>query len=151
MAIKDKDSIIENITNLANQIRQQNTNAGWWNDLEAIKEVAKDKQLKNKLDAIFGKDFVEHYITLLKSQKLALIHSEVSEALEGLRKNLNDNHLPNVKMFDAELADVFIRTLDVISVFGKDFAKTVIDKCDYNNTRTDHHPENRCKAHGKQF
>lgn len=151
MAIKDKDSIIENITNLGNQILQQSKNAGWWDDLEAIKQVAKDKKLKNKLDAIFGKDFVEHYITLLKSQKLALIHSEVSEALEGLRKNLNDNHLPNVKMFDAELADVFIRTLDVISVFGKDFAKTVIDKCDYNNTRTDHHPENRCKAHGKQF
>lgn len=43
-----------------------------------------------------------------------LIHSELSEAAEGLRKDLMDDHLPHRKMFEVELADAFIRTCDLI-------------------------------------
>src|ERR1700722_20008569 len=39
---------------------------------------------------------------------LALIHSEISEALEGDRKNLMDDHLPHRKMIEVELADAMI-------------------------------------------
>lgn len=41
-----------------------------------------------------------------------LIVSEVAEAMEGVRKNLDDDHLPQFKMFDVELADTMIRSLD---------------------------------------
>lgn len=41
-----------------------------------------------------------------------LIKSELAEAMEGERKNLNDDHLPMFKMFDVELADTLIRVLD---------------------------------------
>jgi hypothetical protein len=37
------------------------------------------------------------------------MHSELSECLEGVRKNLPDDHLPNRSMEVAELADVFAR------------------------------------------
>lgn len=41
-----------------------------------------------------------------------LFHSELSEALEGDRKDLKDDHLPQYEMFWAELADYVIRVLD---------------------------------------
>lgn len=38
--------------------------------------------------------------------------SELAEALEGDRKDLMDDHLPEYPMFDVELADFMIRVLD---------------------------------------
>lgn len=46
-------------------------------------------------------------------QALCLIHSEVSEAMEGARKRLMDDKLPHRLMLEVELADVFIRGLDL--------------------------------------
>src|SRR5690606_34482374 len=40
---------------------------------------------------------------------IALMHSELSEALEGIRKNSNDDHLPHRKSVEVELADTLIR------------------------------------------
>src|SRR5687767_7254450 len=44
--------------------------------------------------------------------KLCLVHSEVSEALEGLRKGVQDSHLPHRKAEEVELADAVIRIFD---------------------------------------
>ena len=44
---------------------------------------------------------------------LCLVHSEVSEAMEGARKNRMDDHLPHRKAFEVELADAMIRILDL--------------------------------------
>ena len=41
-----------------------------------------------------------------------LIATEVAEACEGDRKDLDDDHLPQYKMFRVELADTAIRILD---------------------------------------
>lgn len=41
-----------------------------------------------------------------------LFHSELSEAMEGLRKCLADDHLPQYSMFQVEMADFVIRCLD---------------------------------------
>jgi hypothetical protein len=46
------------------------------------------------------------------AQHIALVHSEVSEALEADRKDLNDDKLTEYKGVDVELADVVIRILD---------------------------------------
>jgi hypothetical protein len=46
------------------------------------------------------------------AQHIALVHSEVSEALEADRKDLNDDKLPEYLGRDVELADVVIRILD---------------------------------------
>lgn len=43
---------------------------------------------------------------------VCLFHSELSEATEGLRKNLMDDHLPHYPMAAVELADFVIRALD---------------------------------------
>lgn len=43
---------------------------------------------------------------------VCLFHSELSEAMEGDRKGLMDDHLPQYPMFQVELADFVIRCLD---------------------------------------
>ena len=43
-----------------------------------------------------------------------LFHSELSEAVEGLRKNLMDDHLPEYPMWQVEIADFVIRVLDYL-------------------------------------
>lgn len=48
---------------------------------------------------------------------LMLVVTELAEAAEGIRKNLNDDHLPHRKMAEVELADAFIRMLDFTGGF----------------------------------
>lgn len=86
-----------------------------------------------------------------KGELLALIHSEVSECLEGERKDLMDDHLPHRKMAEVELADIFIRLFDYAEGFGYDIAGAIVEKLKYNNTRKDHTYEAREQANGKKF
>src|SRR3990172_11200323 len=83
---------------------------------------------------------------------IALCHSELSEALEGVRKDLMDEHLPHRKMVEVELADCVIR---IFNLAGKlkliNFGAAIAEKHAYNADRADHKLENRQKAGGKQF
>ncbi len=83
--------------------------------------------------------------------KLCLIHSEISEALEGVRKDLMDSHLPHRYSMEVELADAVIRILDLAGVLGMDIAGAMIEKLAYNQQRADHKLENRAADGGKKF
>lgn len=87
----------------------------------------------------------------LFSTKLMLIVSEVSEAMEADRKDLNDDHLPQFKGRDVELADALIRICDLAGAYGIDLGAAVAAKLEYNQQRTDHKPENRAKEGGKKY
>lgn len=63
---------------------------------------------------------------------LALIHSEVSEALEADRKGDAEN-------FVEELADVCIRIFDLCGSRGIDLEKAILEKMKRNKTRTHKH------------
>ena len=73
---------------------------------------------------------------------IALCHSELSEALEGHRKDLMDDKLPNRKMAEVELADCLIRIFDLAAGFGYDLEAA---------HRSDHKPENRALPGGKKY
>jgi NTP pyrophosphatase (non-canonical NTP hydrolase) len=83
--------------------------------------------------------------------KIALIHSELSEALEAHRKNLQDDKLPHRHGIEVELADAVIRILDTAVHLGFDLESAIIEKLAYNRTRQDHKTENRAAAHGKKY
>lgn len=83
--------------------------------------------------------------------KLCLIHSEISEAMEGDRKNLMDDHLPNRKLLEVELADAVIRIFDLAGVMGLDLGGAMVDKMEYNASRLDHKKSERNKLGGKRY
>lgn len=86
-----------------------------------------------------------------KGEQIALIHSELSECLEGVRKGLMDDHLPHRTMEEVELADTLIRIFDYAGGHGLDLQGAFEDKMSYNANRADHKLENRSKDGGKKF
>lgn len=83
--------------------------------------------------------------------KMALIHSEISEALEGHRKDKMDDHLPHRKSVEVELADAVIRILDLAGGLGLDLEGAIREKLEYNSQRADHKIENRMAEGGKKY
>tara|TARA_R110000868_G_scaffold5292_1_gene32487 strand:+ start:437 stop:838 length:402 start_codon:yes stop_codon:yes gene_type:complete len=102
--------------------------AGWWSDLTTGQSVERNV-----------------------GELLCLVHSEISEAMEGFRKNLQDDKLPDRKMFEVELADAVIRIFDLAGKHNLDLGGAMLDKLRYNAVRADHKPENRAKENGKKF
>ena len=82
---------------------------------------------------------------------LCLIHSEISEALGGHRRNLMDDKLTHRKMIEVELADTLIRIGDLAGALGLDLGGAVVEKMAFNQTRPDHQAAARRQANGKRY
>jgi NTP pyrophosphatase (non-canonical NTP hydrolase) len=121
----------------------------WYEFLRQIPPVIHRLNSKWWCDPVTGLDIRENPYCF--SNKLALIHSEISEALEGDRKSLYDTHLPQFEMRGVELADALIRILDLAAAYDIDIAQIMIEKLKYNMRREDHKVENRLGANGKVY
>ncbi len=104
--------------------------SGWWKDIKTGESMR-------------GKRNV--------GELLCLVHSEISEAMEGHRKNLMDDHLPTRKMFEVELADAVIRIMDLAGGYDLDLGSAIAEKLEYNAQRADHKIENRKAEGGKAY
>ena len=91
------------------------------------------------------------YIKHDPGNRMMLINSEITEAFEGFRKDINDDHLTHRKMAEVELADAMIRILDTAGYYGFDLGGALVEKLIYNTERKDHKKEARLAVGGKQF
>lgn len=85
------------------------------------------------------------------AEMMALEHSEISERLEAVRKDLASDHLPGFSGEAEEAADSLIRLLDYCGLRGIDLGAAYVAKIRYNETRADHKLEARAAAGGKKF
>lgn len=101
---------------LIEEVHSLATRKGWWNDEPNIPE------------------------------KLALIHSEISEALEAYRSNemvtrISESGKP--EGFAVELADAVIRILDLCGYLRIDLESEIELKHNYNTTRPYRHGDKK--------
>jgi NTP pyrophosphatase (non-canonical NTP hydrolase) len=139
------------IKNLQEDIHSTNVEKGFW-----------DANLK--IQTIEDEDFRNSVTKAFQAQRLALVTSELSEALESLRKReikpINDGLKTVIENSDGEsfvktfqdfikdsyqdeLADSVIRLLDIAGGEGIDLEWHILQKLRYNKTRE--------KMHGKKF
>jgi hypothetical protein len=76
-------------------------------------------------------------------EMLMLAVSELGEGLEAYRKDLNDDHLPQYKGLEVEIADCIIRLMDTGYGLCLPVAEALVDKLVYNRSRP--------FKHGKKF
>jgi len=80
------------------------------------------------------------YTAVNDCEKIVLMHAELSEAIEGLRKgNPPDSHIPEYSSLEAELADVVIRIMDYSAAKGLRLAEAIEAKSLYNSKRSFKH------------
>lgn len=109
-----KQSFVENFEAFAKEMYDNNVNKGFWPENRNIGEA------------------------------LALVHSEISEALEGLRQgNPADDKIPQHSCMAAELADAIIRIMDISQGLKLNVGQAIVDKHNFNLTRP--------HKHGKKF
>ncbi len=69
-------------------------------------------------------------------QDIALMHSELSEALEAMRRpDLRDEHLPHLDAVGLELGDTVIRIAHYCAKHEIDLALCISEKMKYNDQR----------------
>lgn len=124
----------EAINDLVSHFHRKSTQAGWWTDLQSGQPISSFEWSKYAI-----------------ATRLMLCVSELSEAMEGLRKDLMDEKLPHRKMGEVELADAAIRIFDLAGELGYDLGGAIMEKDAYNSSREDHKIEARMASGGKAY
>ena len=128
---------MKNLNELAKEINENANKKGFWNNMHFAVDITKNQVRSIGLD--------KHVRDAFISQKLALVHSEISEAMEATRLNNYENNgygLYEKDTFVDELADSLIRILDICGELKIDIESQVSWKMEKNKQREFMHGKN---------
>ena len=118
------------ITNNLNKYHQLALKQGWWRDCCLVGFTLDVDKVRERIP-----------------EKLCLIHSEISEALECYRNHEGDDFREvggKPAGFASELADAVIRIYDLAGALGVDLDYALARKHEYNKTRPYRHGGKKC-------
>lgn len=115
---------------MAKRVHETAVDKGWWDMRDLLVRVAAVHEGREGTSGL-----TEFAKKAVASQMIALEHSELSEGLEGIRKDLNDDKIPEFTMEEAEAADTIIRIMDRGVSRKLRIAEAIIAKMAMNKTR----------------
>ncbi len=125
----------------------------WLTDLTMITEVLNElsKICRAEADKWYHSPLTGELLFLNHGERFALMHSEISEAMEAHRKGLMSDHLFKRTGVEEELADALIRIFDYCGDNDIDIGGALVEKMQYNRQREDHTNAARLASGGKKF
>lgn len=166
--------IATTLKELQDRCHQASYDAGWWHHAETgLPYIPGDKVLSSEgshplpwfmIDKA-QRDLITHYWPITVACKIALIHSEVSEAMEAHRKGLMDDKLVHRLGMETEISDAMIRQFDIAGAMTRaatlgivtshqhdmNIGTAFIEKMTFNATRPDHKITVRLAQGGKKY
>lgn len=98
---------------------------GFWDERKTLLEVV----------AANAPNLSTFALKAVQGQCIALMHSELSEGLEGIRKDLKDDKCPQFDMETVELADTVLRILDYAEGYNLPVIDALFAKMEVNRAR----------------
>lgn len=121
------EDFTRSVTELARLAHQNSRAKGFWSLIDELKSHPRFAEIE----------------VFWKLSRHDLMHSEISEGTEGVRKDLPDDHLVGRSMEVAELADTVIRILDYSGAYNLPLAEVILEKMAYNTQRPFMHGDKR--------
>lgn len=175
----DGEAVSGPIADLQRRCHDASYAAGWWHHPDTgLPYIPGDSARADNLAGgivtiawenipVDMRDMITHYWPFVLATKMALIHSEVSEGLEALRRGARDDKLAHRLGLETELSDAVIREFDIAGAVARaqrlgiveqhegvgpfDLDGAITEKMAFNKSRPDHKVAARRAAGGKAF
>ena len=108
---------------------------GFYDTLGRIQDILEGAAAEGYISLEESAKLNRELLTIWRLSRIALIMSELGEAVEAVRKPTLTGHIEGLSLFDEEMADVIIRMGDFAGSEGTDMNRAITLKMEFNSKR----------------